>query len=302
MILERRQNAGFLCRSRRSWDRAIMLASDDPTDLMEWALSVPNDELVATIKRADVRIEVRNAALDELLEREEPALVPVVVTMLGKDDRNDPFWRALLRATPRMKVTDESLRRTLADNLWDIAEQLKESRTEGDEDLLWTAIRRYATLRPQADIGKLVEFLDEPDTDERLPRFHVVLLAIQNAFYASPPNELEMASLQKLRGRVSALAHKYLDRAFLTTPDQRAIALSSYCAAAILGCADLVELTQQAISMREMWLLELAEQKLSPLAARWLAREDAAECEKIWDLLQDVTRQLLLAISSGTTV
>ena len=92
----------------------------------------------------------RCQALDELAEREDNTIAPLVVASLARGlalpcDMT-PVWRnALIKATPRIQVTDESLRSVLASSLLKHAFDLKHG--GGDEGILWTAIRRYATQR-----------------------------------------------------------------------------------------------------------------------------------------------------------
>jgi len=228
----------------------------------------------------------RCAALNELVEREDSAVVPVVITRLGRTylEHTDSERHALLRATPRIQVTDESLRAALAENLWDIADKLQQPRNEEEEALLWTAIRRYATLRPEADIGKLVAFLGEPD--EPLPRRHVVLLAIQNAFYAQAPTDQESAKLEPLRQRVSELARRYLDTKWPEGDDENAVTLSAYCAALVLGCADIDALTNLVISRNERYLLKLTLQDSLPMVQRWRIRKDGSGTGRVPDAVE----------------
>lgn len=266
----------------------------DSADLAAWAVEAETAALWEAF--LDQNPDKRRAARDELVEREDPGLVPWIITRLGKtylDERERP---ALLRATPRIKVTDESLRAALADNLWDIAGQLKESRKEGDESLLWTAIRRYATLRPEADIGRLVAFLGEPD--EPLPRRHVVLLAIQNAFYAQAPTKEESEKLEPLRTRVSELAQRYLDAKWPDGEDENAVTLSAYCAALALGCTDIDALTDLVISRNERYLLKLALLDSLPMVQRWRTSKGGTASNRVVDAVASELAKLTQALEA----
>jgi len=254
----------------------------------EWALDASNAELWdALTSQSEDR---RYAALGELVEREDPSLAPTVIVKLSKDYLAPDRRNTLIRATPRIQVTDDSLRVMLARSLWDHAIHLKNPRNAEEESVLWTAIRRYATLRPQADIGKLVEFL--ADSDQPLPRRHVILLAIQNAFYAWAPTETESVGLEKLRARVSELARRYLDPSWPDGEDENAVTLASYCAAMALGCADLDELTNLVISRGERWLLRLALQDSSPMLQRWRSRADGSGAGRVPDSVEQALAKL----------
>lgn len=211
----------------------------------------------------------RCQALDELAEREDNTIAPLVVASLARGlalpcDMT-PMWRnALIKATPRIQVTDESLRSVLASSLLKHAFDLKHG--GGDEGILWTAIRRYATLRPEADIARMSAFLDDHGN---LPRLHVVLLSLQNAFYSWAPTEQESQSFEYLRDQVSWTAHKFLNPVYMHEDNECAVARSSLCAAAAIGCPDLLRLTEKAIALKEKWLVEMARQEISSRATRW---------------------------------
>jgi|GEM_PF-6543559 len=301
--IDRRQGANACQGYRhRGLDRTILLLSDDAEDLEEWAVSTSTTELLGTVRSKGTREDLRIAVLGELMDREEPAMARFVVESLDRPEESASWRNALLRATPRIQVTDDSLRVSLSKSLWRYALALKHAQTNEEESLLWTAIRRYATLRPQADIGKLVEFLDEPSSSEGLPRLHVVLLAIQNAFYAWAPTEAEAADLEELRRCVSDLGARYLTCEVLDTADKRAIALASYCAAATLGCSDLPALTERVLALGQSWLIELAEKKLAPLLDRWRDREDGVGSWAIHDLLRRAIDELAVTISRDSKV
>ncbi len=254
----------------------------------EWALDASNAELWDALCHQSEHY--RYAALGELADREDPCLAPMVIVKLSKADRVPDRRNTLIRATPCIQVTDDSLRSMLATSLWDHAIHLKNPRNDEEESVLLTAIRRYATLRPQADIGKLVDFLADPD--ELLPRRHVVLLAIQNAFYAWAPTEAESTGLQAIRARVSMLTRRYLDPSWLDTPHGRAVAQGSYCAAAALGCSDLLELTDQNRALKQTWLTEFTHDKLAQMLERWRSQKEGSGARSIHEAVRQAITKL----------
>lgn len=220
--------------------------------------------------------DARLRALKELIERGHADVPAFVTEQLHRALRpregapGEParaFRDGLLLAAERVVVRDPALRARLTDSLFYHAYEL---RGDGASDALWAAIRRYASLVPARDAGRLLTFLGD-----ELPSWthQVVFQAIANVFHVEPPPD--DAPLDALRARVVALAERYLCPERPTeglSGAEMSLALTAFVAAAALGSEALPRLEERLLSLPERWLAAEARQRLGALAGRWRRR------------------------------
>ncbi len=252
----------------------------DPAKFQQWATSAPTDDLWWTVRSHVAPFDLRCQALDELVLREDPAMPEYLVKELNSSALSPRFRDALLLVTDSVQVEPHELRLDLAKALIGHARRLyahgkgapkdepgKEMNARANTPL-WAAIWRYATLRFEADVGVLVELIRPQDP---LPHVHAILLAVINAFTSMPPSTAEEKKLDLLRQRVTQIAHAALSEEKLTTTDDRAIAVSSYCAAVVLMVPELSALTNQFVSLNKRWMLTYVLDKLQDADSSWNA-------------------------------
>lgn len=246
-------------------DRRLLPSSDE--DLFAWCVEASTSDLWRVIHAQEASVRERAACMSELAERSDAKLPSFVVQALDWTNADPRFRDALLATAEVMQVSDPALRERLEGALLRVATMLRDRPELSSERSLWAAVRRYASLVPQARVSGLLAFLRSADA---LTTRQVALQGTQNVFSVEPPGAL--APLSALRERVRELALKYLDADWLVSPENNALALNAFCASAAAGEPELMALTDRLCALGKPRLRAQAAQKLEPIAAAWRAR------------------------------
>lgn len=197
------------------------------------------DELWACIDLGSVD-ESWEEALAELVEREDPDVAGYVARELQRDDLSIRARRALVFAAERAQSFEPEIREQLRKGL--LAQALV-MRDEGEEQPLWAAIRRLASLDPN-QASDLLLFLREEDT---IPTKQAALQSIQNIFLVTSPEPHD--GTRALLEHVHRLAAKLISPDSVSHPGAPSAALQAFCAATALLDPDLESLAEKLVSL-----------------------------------------------------
>ena len=256
-------------QTNRSY-HAMVLSVDELNDFkLEGILVSSEAELWEAVHNKSFSPSARLNALDELIARGDTDVPAFAVTELERADRGGEWRAGLLVVTERVIVRDRELRTRLTRTLLAHARALGRELLlppacgeKRDEQALWAALRRYATLVSADETGTLLEFLA---TSARLTH-QVVFQCIANVFSVTPPKN--GARLDPLRAKVSALAVEYLSQSTPITGEQVSLSLSAFVAAAALGSTDMEQL-EHLLAEHERWLVDTAADRLRALVEAW---------------------------------
>lgn len=227
------------------------------TDSATWGPVAKSDDLRALALDAAVDSGRRAHALLELLARGH-ADVPGVVDGALADARPGSEWgNAILHAAERVEFTAESQRARVLQGLRRHAEALKDLPGDEQRHALWAALRRYSSMVPVKGVGFFLPFLEHPDIETR----QCALQSVANVFSREAP--LESADVAALRAGAGNILSAALSAP--RAPEQIALALAAFCAAAALDHEDLGNMARALYAMKSGFAVRRALRKLGEL-------------------------------------
>lgn len=238
----------------------------------EDVVDMTSDALWSRLDAPD-RGEAWADALAELTEREDPALSSYVIAHLQALDVSVAARNALIFAAERTQCYDPRARASLKDTLLTHAVAMRDA---GEQQPLWAAIRRYASLVPTVQADGLLQFLrgeDEPMTR------HVALQGIESIFSVDVAEDCPAVS--RLRERVHRLSTELLAAAGEAESGGNAFAVQAFCAAAALVDPELPALADRLAALQRRYPVARAVKLVRSVDALWdragegIAREGA---------------------------
>lgn len=157
------------------------------------------------------------------------------------EDPKLPFWlannlekvltpetrEALILATEVTAILNPDNRSRITASLLRHARDLRD---EGSEAVLWSALRRYASMVPIEDVDNLLEFMRPTDSQKTI---QCALQGIFNIFSLTPrPNGVAVG---RLKERVLELCNIWIHPDRVQTSADAAMAFCSYSALLVLG-------------------------------------------------------------------
>ena len=174
-------------------------------------------------------------------------------------------------AVEKSQFTNPQVRQAVKSQLRTAAEMLWHTQDRRWEPIVWSAIRRYASMLLRPEVGTLGEFLDWTGAiDAR----QVTLQAIQNVFAVAPPptgNEW-----RDLGDRVFQISKAALRPARLSPGKPAALAMNAVAAVAAVGDERLQECVQTVRAWDQPWFSRQVRHLLRELCALWPAENPAA--------------------------
>ena len=178
-------------------------------------------------------------------------------------DTDLDFRDALVFLSEEAQFHQQSDREALGDILRSIANENIRGRRPNSEQVVWAAVRRYASLLPQERIDELLPFLTHSGCiDARL----VALQGILSAFEFNPAASSE---LPRLRDRVYEIAVKLIDADVLTPGDTSAILELSICSLLALSDPRFEDCMQRVQELNWPWLTSQILRGVSELREVW---------------------------------
>jgi hypothetical protein len=138
-------------------------------------------------------------------------------------------------------------------------------REDGPEKVVWSALRRGASLLDPGQIGRLLPFL-LPDgaVDTRAVALQCVERLFEPAPPATPPVEVA--------DRVALFAEKFLDPDVFTAGEPSLIARNAVAALAAIGDSRLRDAVVRIVALNRPWLTRRVRDELTHLSQEWRVR------------------------------
>jgi hypothetical protein len=255
-------------------------ATKKPT-LPPEALSPAVPELWSAIRDPDSRVSQRLEAVQGLLELDPVAAMEFVVDELFRDDLAEEWRDALVFLAEDIRLPKAS-RQRVGDRLLAIAASLRGSAKLGVEQVVWSALRRAASLLPPDQAERFLPFLDCPSlVDTR----SVALRCLERMFEPTPP--VEGHPVTALRERVAQFAFKFLDPDVFAGGENALIAQNALCALAALGDPRLGDVIGRVNQLGRPWMNRQVRTRLEQLLESWRSRDTSAPDHPAFQNLED---------------
>jgi len=214
-------------------------------------------------------MNLRISALSEWIAANNKGVSEFVVEQLSSTNLADDWRDTLVYAAENVHFRDPDQQAAVCDRLRELALKLCESSKAGTEQVVWSAMRRFASLLPAERAADLLEFLNRKGAvDTRM----VALQCVTRVFELAPPSDL--ATLEPLTGRVAEYADKFLDPDVFAGGENSAIARNAVLALAALGSPRVVDSVQRVNALGRRWLSRQVQRQLEELFDGW-RRHDA---------------------------
>lgn len=212
--------------------------------------------------------EERIEALQEWTFLDNDAAAAFILNELETGEMPADWRNALIYAAEDARVTNEREQPRLCNRLRELALDLRQRSEPHLERVVWTAVRRFASLIPEERARDLVDFLHQKgQVDTRL----VALQGVVHIFEAAPPDSL--GDLQPLADRIFQLSSKLIDPDIMTAGETSAIAEKGMHALAALGDPRLEDCLSKLDSLSWQWLSRQVLDDLNELKSGWESRD-----------------------------
>ena len=220
------------------------------------------------VQDENTSLDDRINALQEWIFLDSDSAAAFILDELEKDD-SSPEWRnALIYAAEDVRFPNEKDQVRLCNRLRELALVLRESSEPNIERVVWTALRRFASLVAEERANELTEFLyQRGQVDTRL----VALQGIVHIFEIAPPQQLK--DCQPLADRVFELSSKLIDPDVMTAGETSAIAEQGILALGTLGDHRLKTCLEKLDALRWQWLSQRVLEDLEELRNQWVGSE-----------------------------
>jgi hypothetical protein len=237
-------------------------------------------------------IAVGAALLNALQEwrQEHPDQAPAYIARELMRDTLEGDWRnALVVTAEDCPFSEPEQQRKVGERLLRIAAELRETAGEGEEKVVWSALRRGTSLLPLQDAGRLLPFLK---SGEKPSTRMVALQSLARRFEADLPVEGGVVGAELLRSGVADCAAEFLAPQKFRSGTEAAIALNAVHALAALGDARLERCISSVQALERSWLTGEVRQRLEGLLGAWKARGETALRSQAFGLLQSQLAKL----------
>ncbi len=226
-------------------------------------------------------VEHRAEALNEWMILESDQAVLFVLSELENGSCNEEWLATLVFAAEDLRFDEEDQQNWLCRRLHEIAVEFRDRAESRFEQVVWSALRRFASLVPEEDAVELVEFVRYGNVDTRL----VALQCIVNVFEAAPPRNPEIFG--RLADRVFELATKLLDPDVLVPGETSAIAEQTIVALAALGDQRLAGCVSRLAGLKIEWFSQVVQQNLTALLDCWEGHETHPSYQQLTATIAD---------------
>jgi len=267
-------------------DKAIEphLLAKPPQFLEQTSPSV--SELWLTARDSASSRSARLGAVQTLLELDPDALAGFIVAELSRNDLAAEWRDAMVFLTEDIHLPSP-LRHQAGDRLLTIAASLRGSTEVGADKVVWSALRRAATLLPRDQADRFLRFLDGPSiVDTR----SVALRCLERMFEPAPPADGD--PLTALSARVAELAFEFLDPDVFAGGEHALIAQNAVCALAALDDHRLADAITQVNQLGRPWLTWQVRTRLEGLLESWRTRDAVGPDRPAFKNLEDRLRSL----------
>jgi hypothetical protein len=253
-----------------------------------WAIAALPDsqppspsELWSRVRTEALDASSRVEALATLWDYDAENVAKYVFSELQRDDLSED-WRNTLIFMAEDVHFPVTIRDQVCDRLLVIALSLRGSSMPGIEKVVWSAMRRIASILRPTQANQFLPFLERQSVvDTR----SVALLCIGRLFEPAPPASAEMVS--DVADRAFAFALKFLDPDVFTAGEFALIAQNAVLALAALGDKRLEEAISFVSSLQRRWLNAQIRRRLEELLYSWKSRDASIVCHSAFANLQE---------------
>ncbi len=231
--------------------------------------------------------ETRSEALGRWMTHDPETCAQFVAEELSEPDLSEEWRDVLVFAAEDVQFTGESLRRSVEESLKRIAVDLRGSRRAGVDRVVWSALRRFASLVDERHVGELRDFLDPNGyVDTRL----VALQGIARVFEHHPPQRGE--EVGPLADRAHEIAKKLLDADVFASGETSAIATQAVMVLCVLGDRRALECIDRAKALGRQWVGRKLRDCLGDVRTAWLEDEKAPKESEVFQLVDEALTHL----------
>jgi hypothetical protein len=224
-------------------------------------------------KNVDAATPDRVAAIHQWMADSPRHAASFILEILASSTASPDFRDAMVFLAEKATYPDPADRARLATTLKNIASELLVSRRPNIDTVVWSAVRRFASILPESQLDELRLFLtNSGGVDTRV----VALQGIVNAHESKPALP---GTFHELRDRVHELAVKLTDCDVLTPGDASAVLELAICALYALGDPRAEEAFENVNKLGWRWLSKQVERGVRQLKEGWnRLQADAQEC------------------------
>ena len=232
---------------------------------------------------ASAAIEERIDALGQWIALDNDSAATFILKSLECEGEPDEWRSALIFAAEDVRFPTEEQQTRAATRLRELAIEFRQRPDSGSELVVWSALRRFASLIPEEHIGELLPFLSPAGAvDTRL----VALQCMVHIHEPAPP-QLDSDIHRELADRAFDYATKCLDPDVLIPGETSAIAEQAVMALAAMGDARLTQCIAQLQTIDVAWLSRIVRKALAELREGWSEHESHPACHLIDAVLGD---------------
>jgi len=243
--------------------------------------SLSTSVLWSTVRDSTTSASQRADALRMLFETEQESAVGYVADQICREDLSEE-WQSALVFFAEDSHFPFHLRQEICDRLLAIALSMRESTKVGSEKVVWSALRRAASLIPREHANKLLPFLlSKSPVDTR----SVALKCVERVFEAAPPAKPEECA--EISSRVQTFAFKFLDPDIFAGGENALIAQNAVCAMAALGDERLSDAFACVNSLNRRWLRRQIRFRLVALLESWTGRDPECSARQPFKNIQE---------------
>jgi hypothetical protein len=205
--------------------------------------------------------------LRKLVQESPQQAAKYVADELSREDLSEE-WQSVLVFFAEDTSFPATLQGRVCDRLLEIASLRREVARAGSDKVVWSALRRAASLLSQEHVNKLLQFLERRGAvDTR----SVALKCVERVFEIAPPAMAE--GLDQISTRVFTFALKFLDPDIFAAGENALIAQNAVGAMAALGDAKLGEALISVKRLERRWMTQQILRRLEELLASWTQRD-----------------------------
>jgi hypothetical protein len=240
------------------------------------------------LKEAGDNLQGQGKALLELVAEEHRDLPAFLADEFERLEGSLDWKSLLVVVAERLKILEERNRAIIRRGLHRAAEDFLRTGDDYWSTIIWSAIRRYASMLPPDEAISLDTFLkwDDKAIETRI----VSLIAVQTVFFNEPP--LYEKYVRGIGDTVFAIASGAFGPEEPVPGDPAALAQECIYALAAIGDQRIRQCASWAIRWRKRWFTEQVLNGLREIAGRWRKHKLSDFQRKAVDRLQESTRLL----------
>ncbi len=240
--------------------------SDSDIDLAAVDVDLPVVGLWANARDEAAAIQHRLEAIHKLLGSDQSNVIDYLAAELARQDVQEDWVMGLVFLAEDVHFPPQR-QPNVRDALLRIAGSFRRSTKAGADRVVWSAIRRAASLLVPAQANLLVPFLErEGVVDARA----VTLKCVEKLYLPAPPENPDL--VQPIGDRAHTLAQKFLDPDIFGGGENALLAQSAVCTLAAIADVRVSEAVTLATRLNRRWLKHQLRSRLESLRTSWQSK------------------------------